>query len=140
MFRRLGIPLALCCAVLLFRVASADVGRSGGIVILPNALPLIGVPHEIRAVYEFDWGVDLALQLPTNLGPQVLVVFGIENGTPISIGRIENGVLGIRAGELTNLRRAGVTSFEMLLIDSQQRCLYLDFTFEKGEFISMLVR
>lgn len=137
---RLGIPLTLLVSLLVLGSVTADVGRSGGIVILPAARSLLAPPPEVRAMCRFDNGVDMTFQLPTNLGPQVVVVCGVDPGEAFAAGRIENGMLTIRDGEFGAMRRSGMVSFHMLLSDTDRMGLELEFNFNKRDTIELRVR
>lgn len=129
--RRLGLLLsALLIPFLIVRDAPADIGRSGGIVILPCAIAIASCGQQLRAQYEFPVGTDVALGLPGNLGPNVLVAMEMDGSVGAFCGRLENGMLILRGSELRALRVAGVQSLRITLADGQQRGLQLRLGFK----------
>lgn len=129
--RRFGLLLsALLLPFLIVRDAPADIGRSGGIVILPCAIAIANCGQQLRTQYEFPVGTDVALGLPSNLGPNVLVAVEMDGCLGAFCGRLENGMLILRGTELRALRSAGVQSLRITLADGQQRGLLLRLSFK----------
>ncbi len=128
MIRRLGLILGfLILPFVIVRDVPADIGRSGGIVVLPCAIAVANCGMALRAQHSFPDGVDLVFGMPTNLGPSIVALVQVIGGEAIVCGRISGGMLIVRNSEIASLRAAGVRSFRMLLSDSQQRGVLLEF-------------
>ncbi|MBI5852879.1 MAG: hypothetical protein HZB39_17850 [Planctomycetes bacterium] len=128
MLRRLSLLIvALLIPFLVVRDAPADIGRSGGIVILPCAISIANCGQQLRAQYEFPVGGDIVFALPSNLGPNVMTLIEVDGSTMPAVGRIENGMLILRGAELRSLRAIHIPSFRMTLVDAQQRALLIEF-------------
>lgn len=137
---RSSVALCFLLALVLTKVAPADTSRTGGVIILPNALPFGQPVFEIRARHTFGWGEGHLYQLPANLGPNVLVIASILDGVPITIGRIEQGILTVSGAELNALGAAGVGNFSFTMVDTQQRALRLTFDLSSKSGVTVLVR
>jgi hypothetical protein len=137
---RSSIALCFMLALVLTKVAPADTSRTGGVIILPSALPFGQPTYEVRAQHTFNWGENQVYQLPANLGPNVLVIASILDGLPITIGRIEQGILTVAGGELRTLAGAGVGSFHFTMVDTQQRTLRLTFDLSAKSRVTVDVR
>lgn len=125
--RPLGMVLLCVLAVLTVGVppVKGDLGRNGGIVILPNATHHSEWGKVVRATCTFQANENVALQFTTGLGD--VVVFADDGDGAIPFGTVGGSVLTVRAADLEELRSAGVSEFVLRVVNEE--CLGYDLRF-----------
>lgn len=110
----------------------SDIGRGGGIVILPCAKPITEWGKYNQVIQVFPAGQDIVLQLAPGVS-NVTVVLDDGRGN-VSTGSLAGAMFALRAAELARLASSGVTRFDVYLIDPNRYGYHLEMrTVETGD-------
>ncbi|MBK8979268.1 MAG: hypothetical protein IPM29_25505 [Planctomycetes bacterium] len=104
---RIFLLATVAVAVSLLPRAPGDAGRSGGIVVLPCALPSAESGQTLRFAARYAFGAPVIAKLPPTLADGVVVIYR-ENGGDVTTGRVSGDEFVVSAEELQELREAGV--------------------------------
>lgn len=125
---------SLLCVLALLLVAvppvKGDVGRNGGIVILPCATHVSQWGKTIRETYTFQAGLNVCLRLASGLG-EVAVVADCGNGG-MPFGSVANSILSVRSIDLTELGQSGVRQFHLRVLNADLLGYDLLFTLQSN--------